>query len=118
MAVQQGANVDTLERLAVLREKFLAEKARKAYFDSLAAFQSECPVIVKSNRVIFSGSEKYRYAPIDKIIQTVGPLRNLQNVPNRVHSTTSSAPLRGPSGPTRRANRSNRGVRSGTTAAG
>lgn len=74
MAVQQGANVDTLERLAVLREKFLAEKARKAYFDSLAAFQSECPVIVKSNRVIFSGSEKYRYAPIDKIIQTVGPL--------------------------------------------
>jgi hypothetical protein len=74
LAVTQGANVDTLERLAALREKFLAEKARKAYFDALAGFQSECPVIVKSNRVIFSGSEKYRYAPIDQIIKVVSPL--------------------------------------------
>lgn len=74
MAVQRGADVGTLERLAALRDKFLAEKARKAYFDSLAAFQRECPVIVKTSKVLVGGSERYRYAPIDRIIKVVGPL--------------------------------------------
>ena len=74
MAVQKGADVGTLERLSVLRDKFLAEKARKAYFAALAVFQKECPVIVKTSRVMVDGAERYRFAPIDKIIKIVGPL--------------------------------------------
>lgn len=74
LAVERGADVGTLERLSVLRDKFIAERARKAYYDSLSAFQSEVPVIKKRNRVVFSGGEKYRYAPIDHIIKVVGPL--------------------------------------------
>lgn len=70
IAVEKGADVGTLERLAVLRDKFLAERAKMAYFDALAAFQSECPIILRSR----AGHEnRYNYAPLEKIVKDVTP---------------------------------------------
>lgn len=71
LAVQKGADVATLERLMVVRTQLKAERSREAYFDSLAAFQSECPVILRSQ----AGHEnRYRYAPLERIVKEVAPL--------------------------------------------
>lgn len=74
LAVEKGADVGTLERLMVVRKELLAERAKTAYFDALAAFQKECPIITKSTAVVIDGSQRYKYAPIDKIVEIVGPL--------------------------------------------
>lgn len=73
MAVQRGADVETLERLAVLREKFMAEQAKNAFFAALAAFQAECPVLIRNR----AGHEnRYNYAPLEKIVRDVTPYLN------------------------------------------
>lgn len=71
MAVQRGADVGTLERLAVLREKFMAEQSKNAFFADLAAFQADLPVIVRKK----AGHEnRYNYAPLEQIVREVTPL--------------------------------------------
>lgn len=74
LAVEKGADVGTLERLMVVRKEILAERARKAYFDSLAAFQAECPVIRRKKHVAILGGANYAYASLDQIIRQVQPL--------------------------------------------
>lgn len=73
LAVEKGADVATLERLMVVRKELKAEKARESYFASLAAFQAECPVIL---RTATGHANRYRYAPLEKIVQKVSPLLN------------------------------------------
>ena len=69
-AVAAGASIDTLERLMALRESMLAEKAKEAFNIAMAAFQAECPVIVKTKGVkTKNGVVAYRYAPIDSIVE-------------------------------------------------
>ena len=71
MAVEKGADVATLERLMVVRTQLKSEQAREAYFASLAAFQAECPIIVKSHQ---GYDNHYRYAPLERIVSQVAPL--------------------------------------------
>lgn len=71
MAVERGADVGTLERLAVLREKFMAEQAKNAFFADLAAFQAEIPVIVRKK---VGHEARYNYAPLEQIVREVTPL--------------------------------------------
>lgn len=71
LAVEKGADVATLERLMVVRTQLKAEKAKEAYFAALAAFQSECPIILRTQ----TGHEnRYRYAPLERIVKEVAPL--------------------------------------------
>lgn len=71
-AVASGASIDTLERLMALRKEVLAEQAKQAFNEAMAAFQEECPVIEKKKGVkTKSGAEAYRYAPIDSIVSQV-----------------------------------------------
>lgn len=71
IAVERGnVDVSTLERLMVVRKEVLAETAKREFFDALAAFQSECPIILRSR----AGHEnRYKYAPLEKIVQEVTP---------------------------------------------
>lgn len=72
-AVQQGASVETLERMMSVRRELKAEQAKEAYFAALAAFQSECPIIAKSEA---GYNNQYRFAPLEKIVAAVAPLLN------------------------------------------
>lgn len=73
LAVKQGASVDTLERLMVVRKEIMAERARSEFFEALAAFQSEIPIIVRTR----AGHEnRYNYAPLEHIIKVVTPYLN------------------------------------------
>lgn len=73
MAVQQGANVDTLAKLLELQERFEANEARKAFEVAFAAFKQEAPKLEKSKLVAFK-EVKYKYTPLDEIANTLGPV--------------------------------------------
>jgi hypothetical protein len=72
-AVEQNVSIDTLERLLALRATLRAEAAEAAFFAALAAFQGECPTIPKTKSA-GQGGFSYKYAPLDQIVATVGPL--------------------------------------------
>lgn len=72
MAVEKGANIDTLERLMALRKEMLAEKAKEEFNNAMALFQSECPIIEKRKEVTTNtGKVAYTYAPIEVIVEQV-----------------------------------------------
>lgn len=72
VAINKGADVETLERLMALREKINAEKAREAFVEALASFQEECPKLEKTKVVNNKdGTERYRYAPLDSILDAI-----------------------------------------------
>lgn len=73
-AVEKGASVETLERMMVVRKQLKEEHAKEAYFAALAAFQAECPVVKKTNRVSIPGGANYNYAPLEIIVLRVAPL--------------------------------------------
>jgi len=60
-AVEQG-NMDVIERVFALSEKVNAERAKKAFFDSLSQFQATVPKIRKTKK-----GYGYWYAPLGSI---------------------------------------------------
>ena len=75
-AIDKGnLNVDTLERLLVMRSQLQAESAKRQFDEALAAFQSECPAVEKKKKVMNKDgrSVRYCYAPLDDIVEQVKP---------------------------------------------
>src|SRR3954466_11670114 len=71
-AIASGAPVETLERLFALHKEVNAEKARAAFTDALAKFQSQVPIIEKTKRVLSKdGKLRYVFAPIDAIVEQI-----------------------------------------------
>lgn len=65
LAIEKGASPETMKQLLDLHKEMKAMAAKEAFDRALAAFQSECPVIVKTR----SGPKNaYRYAPMDQIV--------------------------------------------------
>ena len=72
-AVETGA-VDVLERLLAVRRQVQADRARDAFYTSLIAFQTACPVISKSTTANIKPGFSYRYCPIEEIAHAIRPL--------------------------------------------
>lgn len=73
-AIQKGVDVGTMERLLAMRTQIKAEQAKEAFNRAMAAFQAECPTIVKTKEVrTRSGIVAYKYAPIESIVSQVKP---------------------------------------------
>lgn len=71
-AISVGAPIETLERLFDLQQKAKAAKAKEAFVVAMAKFQSECPVIEKKRTVKnYDGSIRYKFAPIDVIVEQI-----------------------------------------------
>ncbi len=66
MAISQGADVDKLERLMQMKERWDIGQAKKAYFEAISEFQSICPVITKNKQ-----GHNYFYAPLSDIIAQI-----------------------------------------------
>lgn len=62
LAIQSGADVDKLERLLDMQERWERRESEKAFNAAMAKFQSECPRIVKSKQ-----AHGYKYAPLGDI---------------------------------------------------
>lgn len=70
LATEQGADVDKLEKLMALQERWQANKARAAFFAAIADFQSECPDLRKTKQVSFNQTN-YNYAPLADIARQI-----------------------------------------------
>lgn len=65
-AIDKGLDVEALEKLMALQERWQANQARKAFFQAFTQFQSVCPDIRKTKPVNF-GQTNYHYAPLADI---------------------------------------------------
>lgn len=75
LAIQQGADVEKLERLMALQERYNAQQAKTAYYGAIAEFQASCPILKRTKEVAFNKTA-YKYAPLSEIVETIrGPLK-------------------------------------------
>lgn len=73
-AVEGGADVQSLEKLMDLQERWEAGEARKAFVLAMTNFRDQAPIIIKENSVDFNGKHAYNHATLGKAIETIKPL--------------------------------------------
>lgn len=76
-AVAQGADIDVLEKLMGLQERWESNQARKAFDAAMAEAKAKIPVIVKSRKVDFTsakGRTNYQYEDLGAIAKIVDPI--------------------------------------------
>lgn len=73
LAVQQGADLDKLERLMGLQERWEANEARKAYDTAFAAFKAEAVRIVKNRQVTNGPLAGKSYAELFSVVNAITP---------------------------------------------
>ncbi|MDO8534376.1 MAG: ERF family protein, partial [Xanthobacteraceae bacterium] len=78
IAVEQGADLDKLQKLMDLQERWEANEARKAYVAAINAFKAEPPAIQRNRHVRYEtrGSSKdteYDHATLDNVVAAIGP---------------------------------------------
>lgn len=65
-AVEQGADLDKLEKLMDLQSRWNAEQARKSYYEAFTQFQSIVPTLKKTKK-----GHNYMYAPLSDIAEQI-----------------------------------------------
>lgn len=77
LAIEQGADIDKLERLMGLQERWEANQAKKAFDEAHAAFKKVGVEIIKRKQVDFtnkSGSRtKYKHAELADVVEALAP---------------------------------------------
>lgn len=70
LAIQQGANIETLERLYTLQREYEKDEARKAFAVAMASFKAEQITIGKDKLVDHRGG-RYRHATLGNVVAVV-----------------------------------------------
>lgn len=76
-AINQGANVEVMEKLMGLQERWEKNQARKAFDKAMSEAKAEIPVIFKNRTVDFTsqkGRTNYRHEDMAGIARTVDPI--------------------------------------------
>jgi hypothetical protein len=73
IAVESGADIERLERLMLLQERWQAGEARRAYDAAFAAFKAEAVVILKGKAVTDGPLKNKRYAELHDVVNAVTP---------------------------------------------
>jgi hypothetical protein len=74
VAIQQNADIDKLEKLMALQERWEANEARKAFVTALSGFKRNPPEIFKNKLVSFAtskGKTEYNHATLDQVAASV-----------------------------------------------
>ena len=78
LAITQNADIEKLERLMDLQERWNNEQARKAFYAAFAQFQADVPLISKSKTASFptrsGGTMTYNFASLDDVVRAVTPV--------------------------------------------
>lgn len=69
IAVEQGADLEKMEKLMDLQERWEAKEAKKSFSEAMARFQSKLGPIVKKRE-----AHNCKYADIDDIAQAIRPV--------------------------------------------
>jgi hypothetical protein len=76
-AIEQGAGIETLERLVQLAKDVREITAREAFFAAKAEFKKRCPPIKKKKEAHIESrtgrSYSYKYSPLDEVTDVVDP---------------------------------------------
>lgn len=73
LAVQQGADVDKLEKLLALQQRWEANEARKAFHEAFSKFKTEAVVVVRNTPVNDGPLRGKRYADLFAVVDAVTP---------------------------------------------
>lgn len=77
IAVNKDVDIDKIEKLMNLYERWEARQAKKLFLEALVAFQSEIPIIEKSDKVGYEskagGKVAYNYSGLPVIIKAIKP---------------------------------------------
>lgn len=77
MAVNKGADLDQLQKLMDLQERWEATEAKKAFTAAMSAFKKEAIEITKNKTVTYTNQDKsetsYSHASLDHVIEVVTP---------------------------------------------
>ena len=71
LAISKGADLDKLEKLLTLQERYEATEARKAYNKAIAEFKANPPKIDKDRDVAY-GNTKYSHASLGNVTEKIG----------------------------------------------
>lgn len=71
IAVEQGADIDKLEKLMALQERWEANEARKAYVAAMNAFKANPPDVFKSKQVAYK-EVSYKHALLADAVELIG----------------------------------------------
>lgn len=78
IAVENGADLDRLERLMALQERWEANEARKAYVAAMTAFKAEPIQILKRKAVSFTTRDgdttSYKHAELSDVTDAISPV--------------------------------------------
>ena len=73
MAVEKGADIEKLQQLMALQERWEANNARKAFVAAMAEFKADPPAILKNRTVSYgNGKAAYDHATLDQVCDAVG----------------------------------------------
>ncbi|RAS13511.1 ERF family protein [Ensifer adhaerens] len=92
-AVAQGANIDVLERLMSLQERWEKNNSRRAFDEAMAFAKAEIPVIAKSKKVDFTtqkGRTNYQYEDLAIIARTIDPILTKYGLSYRFRTETTA----------------------------
>lgn len=71
MAVSSNVEIEKLERLMAMQEKWQAQKAKEAFLDALSNFQADCPEIKRLSKANYpsksGGNVSYKFATLGAI---------------------------------------------------
>jgi hypothetical protein len=93
MAIKQGASLETVNSLLLVRQQLRDEQAAIAFREALSRFQGSCPIIPKKKIVKDKyGKDRYKYAPLDDIVKTVQPHLAENNLSYDIETVTTKDP--------------------------
>lgn len=79
IAVNQGADLDRLEKLMLLNERWEANNARKAYAEAMRDFKANPPEIEKNKKVAY-GNTKYSHATLGNVTEKINSALSLHGL--------------------------------------
>lgn len=75
LAIEKGVNIEQLEKLLALKERWDAAQANKSFLAAMSNFQKEVPAIDKKKLVNYpsktGGNVNYKYAELGEIDETI-----------------------------------------------
>ena len=80
IAVQSNADLDKLERLMTLQERWEAKEAKRAYDAAFAAFKAEAVTILKGRKVTDGPLRGKSYAELHDVVNAVTPALSMHGL--------------------------------------
>jgi hypothetical protein len=86
VAMDKGADLDKMEKLMEMQERWEDRQAKKAFVVAMAEFKANPPTIVKNNNVSYSGTD-YNHASHDEVAIKIGKALHKVGISHRWKSS-------------------------------